>query len=60
MQTIDFSYLPVRAGDFVLDLGCGEGRHVIAATCNLDINVFGVDLNKEDLLSARKKEKYAG
>jgi len=57
MQTIDFSYLPVRAGDFVLDLGCGEGRHVIAAACNLDINVFGVDLNKEDLLSARRKEK---
>ena len=57
MQTIDFSYLPVRTGDLILDLGCGEGRHVFAAACHLDANVFGVDLNKEDLLSAKRKEK---
>jgi cyclopropane fatty-acyl-phospholipid synthase-like methyltransferase len=31
MQTVDFSYLPLEAGDVVLDLGCGEGRHVISA-----------------------------
>ncbi len=57
MQTIDFSYLPVRTGDLILDLGCGEGRHVFAAACHLDVNVFGVDLNKADLLSAKRKEK---
>ena len=57
MQTVDFRYLPIRSGDFVLDLGCGEGRHVMAAACHLDVNVFGVDLNEEDLLLARIKQK---
>ena len=57
MQTVDFRYLPLKAGDLVLDLGCGEGRHVIAAACHIDVNVFGVDLNRNDLVSARKKEK---
>ena len=27
MLTVDFSRFPVRAGDRVLDLGCGGGRH---------------------------------
>ena len=31
MLTVDFSRLPVAAGDRVLDLGCGAGRHAFEA-----------------------------
>ncbi|RCV51134.1 class I SAM-dependent methyltransferase [Marinitenerispora sediminis] len=31
MITVDFSLLPVRPGDRVLDLGCGGGRHAFEA-----------------------------
>ena len=31
MQTVDFKHIELSDGDKLLDLGCGEGRHVIAA-----------------------------
>lgn len=42
-------------GERVLDLGCGEGRHVIAA-CALDgADAVGVDLSLDDLGTAAKR-----
>jgi len=41
VQTVDFSYLPLHSGDVVLDLGCGEGRHVISAYIEADIHAVG-------------------
>lgn len=64
MQTIDRNYFPMRAGDCVLDLGCGEGRHVIAA-CALDhVDAVGVDLSLDDLATAQERmtefQQHAG
>ena len=55
MQTVDFSYFPLSAGDVVLDLGCGEGRHVISAYVEADVQSVGVDLSLEDLKTTREK-----
>ena len=55
MQTVDFAYLPLKSGDVVLDLGCGEGRHVISAYVEADIDAVGVDLSLDDLMTTREK-----
>jgi ubiquinone/menaquinone biosynthesis C-methylase UbiE len=55
MQTVDFAHFPLEAGDWVLDLGCGEGRHVISAYVAADVNSFGVDLSLDDLRTTRDK-----
>ncbi len=60
MQTVDYRHLPLRAGDWVLDLGCGEGRHVISAYAEAQVNAVGVDLSLDDLrTTAEKYEPFA-
>ena len=49
MQTINFNNLNVSAGDLVLDIGCGEGRHSIGLYVNREINAVGMDLSLEDM-----------
>ncbi len=39
----------MQPGDYVLDLGCGEGRHTITAHMDKNVHAFGVDLNIDDL-----------
>jgi SAM-dependent methyltransferase len=53
MLTVDFSWFPLSAGDRVLDVGCGEGRHSLAAYLRPGVSVVGVDLSGEDLAIAR-------
>jgi ubiquinone/menaquinone biosynthesis C-methylase UbiE len=55
MQTVDFSHFPLGRGDVVLDLGCGEGRHVISAYVEADVHSVGVDLSLQDLQLTREK-----
>ena len=55
METVDFSLLELRKGDRLLDLGCGEGRHLVAACLNAEVDAIGIDLNLNDLKSAREK-----
>lgn len=56
MQTVDFAHLPLRSGDRILDLGCGEGRHVIGAYLAADaVTAIGVDLALQDLITTRDK-----
>jgi SAM-dependent methyltransferase len=55
VQTVDFRHFRLQAGDAVLDLGCGEGRHVIAAYLEGEVLSVGVDLALEDLRTTRDK-----
>ena len=55
MQTVNFEHFPLTPGDVVLDLGCGEGRHVISAYVEGDIQSVGVDLSLDDLKSTERK-----
>jgi len=60
MQTVDFRHFPLAAGDRVLDLGCGEGRHVISAYLEQEVDAVGVDLSLADLVTTREKfEEFA-
>lgn len=55
MQTVDFRHFKLDAGDKVLDLGCGDGRHVYACYSAADVDVVGVDLCFDDIKSAQDK-----
>ena len=57
MQTVDFDHFPLERGDRLLDLGCGEGRHVIAAYLAAEVDAVGVDLSFTDLKSAQHKAR---
>ncbi|MFO7552676.1 MAG: class I SAM-dependent methyltransferase [Haliea sp.] len=55
MQTVDFRYFPLHSGERVLDLGCGEGRHAIAAYVLGEVHAVGVDLSPGDLATAQAR-----
>ena len=55
MKTVDFSRLPLEKDDVVLDLGCGEGRHVISAYVEANVHSVGVDLSMDDLRTTRER-----
>ena len=55
MKTVDFKTLGFRSGDAVLDLGCGEGRHVINAYVEANVHAIGVDLGFNDLTTATER-----
>ena len=57
MQTVDYKHFKLEKGDRVLDLGCGEGRHVISAYLEEDIEAIGVDLCVDDLLITKEKSQ---
>jgi SAM-dependent methyltransferase len=49
LLTINFKLLNFNDGDKLLDVGCGEGRHVIHACLEHNIVSIGVDLSLLDL-----------
>ena len=57
MQTVDRAWLPMAPGQRVLDLGCGEGRHVIAASAIDGADAIGVDLSVADLATAQRRHR---
>jgi SAM-dependent methyltransferase len=50
----------VRKSDVVYDLGCGDGRIVIAAAKNFGAHGVGIDINPERIKEARENAKKAG
>ena len=53
MLTIDFQSLALGSGQRLLDVGCGEGRHTLAAYLKSGVTAVGVDLGLADLETAR-------
>src|SRR2546427_2836831 len=50
----------VKKSDVVYDLGCGDGRIVIAAAKNYGAHGTGVDISPERIRDARLNAKQAG
>ena len=50
----------IRATDVVYDLGCGDGRIVIAAAKKYGVRAVGVDLDPDRIREARANAKAAG
>ncbi len=55
MHTVNFDYFKLRAGDRILDLGCGEGRHAITAYTLENVVAVGIDLSIKDLGTTRER-----
>lgn len=58
MLTVRLETLGLKAGDWVLDLGCGEGRHVHGVHMIPGVNVVGLDLDIPSLVKARDGLNY--
>ena len=54
MLTVDLRSLGLRNGDRVLDLGCGEGRHLHAMYYDAKVHAVGVDLGFDDVVKTRE------
>ena len=52
LLTVDLERLDVRPGDWLLDAGCGEGRHCFGAL-ERGARVVGLDLDRDSLRLAR-------
>ena len=50
----------VKKGDVVYDLGCGDGRIVIAAAKTIGARGVGIDINPERISEARENARKAG
>lgn len=55
LQTIDFDRIHLSAGERLLDLGCGEGRHAISAYMTENLEAVGIDLSINDLKITRDR-----
>ncbi len=50
----------IQAQDFVIDLGCGDGRIVVMAAGKFQARGLGYDLNPERIAEANENAKNAG
>jgi SAM-dependent methyltransferase len=50
----------VKSSDIVYDLGCGDGRIVVAAAKDFGARAVGIDINPERIAEARANAKKAG
>ncbi|WP_226664825.1 class I SAM-dependent methyltransferase [Microbulbifer aggregans] len=55
MITVNPELLNLKAGQKVLDLGCGEGRHAIHLMITDPVDVYGFDLSLSDVRTAKDK-----
>jgi SAM-dependent methyltransferase len=50
----------VKATDFVIDLGCGDGRNVVTAAQKFGARGFGVDIDPQRIKEAKENAEKAG
>ncbi len=50
----------VKSTDFVIDLGCGDGRNVITAAQKFGARGFGVDIDPQRIKEAKENAEKAG
>ncbi len=50
----------VKKGDVVYDLGCGDGRIIIAAAQEFGVRGVGIDIDPERIKEAKENAKKAG
>ena len=50
----------IKPGDVVYDLGCGDGRIVVAAAVRHGVKAVGVDINPERVAESRERARAAG
>lgn len=55
MITIDYKKLNIRSGDYILDIGCGSGRHICGACQYPEVTVAGADTDMKELCAAVEK-----
>ena len=55
MNTIKYNKLNLKKDQFLLDMGCGEGRHSIGALLETSANIVGLDLSLGDLNIAKSR-----
>ena len=58
MLTVDFQTLALGSGQTLLDVGCGEGRHTLAAYLKSGVTAVGVDLGLVDLETMRSLDGF--
>ncbi len=54
MQTIRFNNFEFHPNQKILDIGCGQGRHCFGAYMQANLDVFGIDMGKEDVKKAKE------
>jgi len=59
LLTVDLERLRVRAGETLLDAGCGEGRHCFGAL-EYGARVVGLDLDRDSLKAAARPLRNRG
>jgi ubiquinone/menaquinone biosynthesis C-methylase UbiE len=53
--TIDFNRLDIRPGHRILDMGCGEGRHMVPACRQPGTLCIGADYQYDNLVTTKNK-----
>lgn len=53
MKTIAVEFLDLTPGDRILDIGCGEGRHLYSCYRDTETNVVGMDTDRSSLRTFR-------
>ncbi|MCJ7833170.1 MAG: class I SAM-dependent methyltransferase [Deltaproteobacteria bacterium] len=55
MITVKFDKLPIKAGHKILDIGCGSGRHICAASQFENVVSIGSDVSYDEVVEARNR-----